>query len=696
MCIRDSLNTYINKGLASPTSRVRAAAVTAVSYLSEFLMPDILLFHKIIIPALLANFRDLDTELSQRAIFAVDLFCDNLDEQVVEYLPLLVPQLLLILEDNNSTISIRRLCISALGSCISSSQAAIINFVEEIYKRLVQLLQIRDVAYLGVRAQATQELGKIASALKTRQDLLQALIIPIVEPVYDGLRNIDDFEIREASFTFFYHLASACGNEMAPLLGQLNLCQFALDCALSSSGIEKKKKEEFSLDSDSEDEFAPGNSAGVKMPFLDEKSAAIHALGEFAKECPQGFAPYFEKTVIAMQELHNYFYENVRNQVSVCLKHLVEFLVKFTGNGTIPTYQKGLPCVQRLNPKVEEFVKIELLSIYFHHIENDESADVVSGVIECIKELVTLLGPAFIDTSLEQIVSSVNLLLKGSTSCQAVEEDEEDFETNYMLFEHVNDLLMELARVLLDGYTPTFNLIYPNLCSYARPDKDPEDIIIAFGTLAEVCAYCPTFVQGNYGQVLELVFATQEIGDDEINRNACFCIGNLAENGRELIHPLYNKIFLYLKHVIESASLLEARENAISAFCKMGYTSPDKVPLQEVIPTIFKFVPFKGDVLEIATLVKFFIFILQQNAALIKDYFDTVMAIFIDAVINHGTYGFTNELYTTTLGVLKNLVNADEGVHKVVEALVLKLSEAERTKFMAVFQQTVCQSQQNK
>ena len=142
-----------------------------------------------------------------------------------------------------------------------------------------------------------------------------------------------------------------------------------------------------------------------------------------------------------------YFYENVRNQVTVCLKHLAEFLVKFTGNGTIPAYSSGLPCVQRLNPKVEEFCKIELLHIYFHHIENDESPEVVAGVLECLKDLTGLLGPAFIDTALEQVVANVNLLLKGSTNCQAIEEDEEDFETNYMLFEHVNDLVMELAKV---------------------------------------------------------------------------------------------------------------------------------------------------------------------------------------------------------------------------------------------------------
>ena len=33
----------------------------------------------------------------------------------------------------------------------------------------------------------------------------------------------------------------------------------------------------------------------VKTPFLDQKSAAIIAIGEFALACPVKFGPYFEK-----------------------------------------------------------------------------------------------------------------------------------------------------------------------------------------------------------------------------------------------------------------------------------------------------------------------------------------------------------------------------------------------------------------
>lgn len=50
---------------------------------------------------------------------------------------------------------------------------------------------------------------------------------------------------------------------------------------------------DFSLDSDSEDEYELAKVQAMKATEYDEKSAAIHALGELASACPTKFAPYF-------------------------------------------------------------------------------------------------------------------------------------------------------------------------------------------------------------------------------------------------------------------------------------------------------------------------------------------------------------------------------------------------------------------
>lgn len=72
----------------------------------------------------------------------------------------------------------------------------------------------------------------------------------------------------------------------------------------------QKKIKDFSLDSDSEDEGE--YLTEVQVSEFDEKSAAIHALGELAKACPANFVPYFEQSYKILDDHHQFFYEQVR------------------------------------------------------------------------------------------------------------------------------------------------------------------------------------------------------------------------------------------------------------------------------------------------------------------------------------------------------------------------------------------------
>ena len=187
----------------------------------------------------------------------------------------------------------------------------------------------------------------------------------------------------------------------------------------------KEQTGEFSLDTDSEndEELTPGAGVKVQMSWLDEKAAAIHALGEFATSCCKGFSPYYEQALIYLDELADHFYANVRQQTVVCYKNITEALVKVAFEGELPKYEYGVPCVQRLPDKIEEFIKIELSTKLFYLIENDESKEVVASILEILDDLVKHLGPSFIDRSLEELVKSINMLLKNEAVCQSTDED---------------------------------------------------------------------------------------------------------------------------------------------------------------------------------------------------------------------------------------------------------------------------------
>lgn len=94
------------------------------------------------------------------------------------------------------------------------------------------------------------------------------------------------------------------------------------------------------------------------MEYMEEKNAAIHAMGEFAKACPMLFVPYFERTIKILGDMQDFWYANTRMQVAVCYKNLIEGLLLASNNGKLPEYQKGLPCNQRFKDQIEEFINV--------------------------------------------------------------------------------------------------------------------------------------------------------------------------------------------------------------------------------------------------------------------------------------------------------------------------------------------------
>jgi hypothetical protein len=53
----------------------------------------------------------------------------------------------------------------------------------------------------------------------------------------------------------------------------------------------------------------------VDVNFIDEKSAAVHALGNICLMCPGLILPRIQEILATLEELHDYFHENIRYHV---------------------------------------------------------------------------------------------------------------------------------------------------------------------------------------------------------------------------------------------------------------------------------------------------------------------------------------------------------------------------------------------
>ena len=72
------MNVLIPKGLNHQAPEVRGAAISALSYFSEYLIPDIVEYHATIIPEMMKHINDMSNKVAEKALIAVDVFFDNM------------------------------------------------------------------------------------------------------------------------------------------------------------------------------------------------------------------------------------------------------------------------------------------------------------------------------------------------------------------------------------------------------------------------------------------------------------------------------------------------------------------------------------------------------------------------------------------------------------------------------------------
>lgn len=132
---------------------------------------------------------------------------------------------------------------------------------------------------MQVKGQAVMCAGQLASAVG-RERFPQEHIELFTKLALEYIKEEGKYELRETAISYFAELSLLLKSELAPIIDVV-LTEILKSCQ-SSAGlvqeVETKNQNEFSLDSDSEDETKLVGM-DVDVNFLDEKSAAVHALG---------------------------------------------------------------------------------------------------------------------------------------------------------------------------------------------------------------------------------------------------------------------------------------------------------------------------------------------------------------------------------------------------------------------------------
>ena len=295
----------------------------------------------------------------------------------------------------------------------------------------------------------------------------------------------------------------------------------------SEDGIKAQTKEkpvdDFSLESDSEegDEVV---GIDIDTNFIDEKSSAIHALGNIALNCPGLMLPHLDRVVNVLMEVGFYLHENIRYHVCLSLTQISFGLLKFfTGraeNDQEHVWEAGLPLKMPFPEQVTEFLSKVVYPHFQKLFSDEEDKEVVEKVLECIRDIADDMGPGGIASNVPMIMAALEGLLDKETRCQTgdkrgndlEEDDEEDEESDSEDYDHdeiilgnTTDVIISVAKCLGNDFAPLLAKLGPTLVTYLGPEHPKSDKIMVIGCLSEVLNSCPVAIQYYFDDYFKVI-----------------------------------------------------------------------------------------------------------------------------------------------------------------------------------------------
>jgi hypothetical protein len=110
------------------------------------------------------------------------------------------------------------------------------------------------------------------------------------------------FQLRETAIAYFSEICKVLKSDMEPIFTKIiNELGRSVE---SEAGIKVPEKPEggFSLGSDSEDDENP-MGIDIDTNFIDEKAAAVGALGNLSLECAGLMAPHMERLLTILEDI---------------------------------------------------------------------------------------------------------------------------------------------------------------------------------------------------------------------------------------------------------------------------------------------------------------------------------------------------------------------------------------------------------
>ncbi|XP_017862293.1 PREDICTED: importin-4-like isoform X1 [Drosophila arizonae] len=639
----------VKSGIADNSPIVRIASFFALGQFSEHLQPEISRFAPQILPVLFDFLQQLVIEIksgnpepkhTDRMFYALENYCQNLEEDIVPHLPLLMSRLFDTLDTNNS-IHLRVLGLSAVSATALAAREHLMPYFPKIVEILKNYLvkecseemkELRNEA-IDTLASITRVVGK-DNFIPLANDTMAYCLMML-----DDGPNDPDF--RRAIYNLIGALSIVVKESMSTVFPKI--IDRLIESVISTedmlpindenggnrlfNGEAAASNIDIDLDNTDDEDDDDEEAYQVENDYVFEKEEAILALKELAMNTGSAFAPYLQTSFENVYKVIEHQQENIR-------KSAIEAIAAFVSS----LYKMG----------DAEGVKRACLIImpkFAHMIREDEDQGVVIHLLDMLSDIFVEVKSAAVPTQEigDMIFACIKDVLNNKMACQfnepsggGDEEEAEDSEFDELLIENAGNLLPSFGKALTpEIFSMYFGRVYQyylNKLNKAKRNDLSEQRTFVYGALADsfqslgVCVatyfdeLCPVFVDG--------------VNDPEpkARQNCYFGLGELVLHAEEKSFESFHVILQALSGAIASETNAPALDNICGAVSRMIVTNHNIVPLAQVLPVLLSHLPLREDMDENDMVHKAFRVLYMHARPAIVEYIEQILKITIDVL----------------------------------------------------------------
>lgn len=631
---------------------VRNAAFFALGQFAEHLQPEISQYASEVLPVLFEYLNQLYIQMEKdktepnslnKLFYSLETFCENLDESLMPYLPLMMERLYPGLEPSGWSMQLKRVSLSTLGAVATAVKSGLMPYFQKVIELLNVYINADPASDLHeLQSEALECLALIAQNVGPEN--FQPLAQDTLQMAMRILNDVDDPDVRSSLYAVFGALSMTMKENISVVLPQV--VERMILSIQSSEGIETYYDEDknaecniygdLSSDEETPDEEDLGSTTTedsaqcryctVENSYNEEKEQACLTLKDLCANTGQAFLPYIEKSFEEIFKLTDYPQEQVRK---TAIEALLQFSLTLHKLGTSETKQALYKTLQIFIPKCAELIR------------SDEEKNVV---ICCLDSYTTLLqeikSEAFVgEGHREAIMNCVIDVLTHKTMCQDTDGENstlENFEENTDAEQ--DELLLQSACDIIPKYgecikPDDFALYFPNVLQLmtirTMKQKSVPQRSFAFGTLAECMKALDIYVEKFVPQLLQLWLSGARDSSDEVRNNSIFGLGEMILHGKEKVFSHYPEILQALSTAVSSESHAGTLDNICGALGKMIIVNSSGIPLNEVFPVYLQHLPLREDFQESEAVIKSFYTLYQKGETILRDNLLPVIKILI-------------------------------------------------------------------